>query len=456
MKELVNPYFLISISIFIVSFISSNFLNDSYSATRIIISIILSGYLFFEVIHKKGVVSLSLYKKIYILLFVYITLQAFFSPYINTSFEHSQQLYIGTSYLLFITLFLSLNSQKYSLTSYLYFISIVSSIYILAIAISFAFVELKVSDTIIYYFKNIRFLNHLQTLIIPSLGLGLLVSRKENVKTVLNILLILNFMLLFETGGRGSLYAILFSYLFLYLTNRNSKHIQDNLIQIGILFVGSLILYMVIYYLFSSFDRINHLLDIESSGRVLIYKTVIPYIFDWKYIITAIGFSSQDFALYGFLHPHNLFLYIFLGAGSLGLILFILIFFNSIWKLLKEYFSTKSIIKRYLFTIFLSLLIHSLVSGLYITPLTSITALYLFLVVHSYYCENEKVIIKSIYQKVNILFVTILVVSIPYLAYVNYKLKNQYSYSNDEKGTYRYVPGIMLYSIKIFNSSEEK
>jgi len=386
----------------------------------------------------------------YLLFFIYTGLQTYFSIFINTEFEIYQQLYISASFLLFISFFLYLREEEYSLSSYLYFILIISSIYSIFILFRFIEAELSFHDSIVYYFKNIRFLNHLQTLIIPSLGLALLVSKTELQRIILNISLIVNFMLLFETGARGTFYALILSYLYLYLRDKNSKHIRSNLLQILFLFISSLILYILVYYLFGDNNRFNHLLNLSSSGRVEIYKTLLPLIFDKEYFFSAIGFTSQDIALYGFLHPHNLFIYIFLGAGSLGLLLFIIMIFKTFFNMYNECRTSSSFVKHYIFTILLALFIHSQVSGIYITPLTSIVILYFFFILYKYYKKDNFKETTSINQRTISVYLIGLITLVLFLTYQNYMLNKSFVSSELNKGQY-YVPGIMLYDVKIFS-----
>ena len=446
-----NPYFFISIFIFSIHFIATGFINDNYSFTRIIITVSFSLYLLITLFYRdKRIKKKGTFNNLYILFFMYTGLQTYFSLFINTEFEIYQQLYISASFILFISFFLYLRDEEYSLSSYLSFILIISSIYSIFIVFRFVLAELSLYDSIIYYFRNIRFLNHLQTLIIPSLGLALLVSRTELQRIILNISLIVNFMLLFETGARGTFYALSFSYLYLYLRSKNSKHIRNNLLQILFLFISSLVLYIAVYYIFGDANKTNHLLNLSSSGRVEIYKTLLPLIFDKEYFFSAIGFSSQDIALYGFLHPHNIFIYIFLGAGSFGLLLFIVIISKTFFHIYNECSTSNSLIKHYIFTIFLALFIHAQVSGIYISPLTSIVILYFFFILYKYYKKANLKKITSINQRNTIVYLIGLITLVLFLTYQNYMLKKSFVSSELNKGQ-NYVPGIMLYNIKIFS-----
>lgn len=110
--------------------------------------------------------------------------------------------------------------------------------------------------------------------------------------------------------------------------------------------------------------------------KLEIYKNLIPVVFDSDYFFWAIGFLSLDTALYGFASPHNLFLYIFLGFGSLGLLLAIFFLVKYIKVILRNYLEDRSIVKTYLLISFFALIIHSMVSGIYLAILSMIVVFY--------------------------------------------------------------------------------
>jgi len=438
-----------SVLVFIVSFIFSNFIYDSYSVARVSVTILFSLLLTIKVI-SKPLVFLNMYKNIFFLLLLYALFESIFSSYISTPFEHLQQEYIAISYILFITTFYALKGDKYTLRSYLLFISLVSILYFLFILFTFLYDAFSIKDSVIYYFKNIRFLNHLQTLIIPSLGLALFLSKKESYKAFFTLLLILNFLLLIETGGRGSFYSLLIVYFLFFLTNLQTPRVKNNILLVGSIFVISLFLYISIHFLFIDKDIVNHILDASSSGRINIYKTLTPLVFQGDFFFSAIGFSSQDIATYGYLHPHNLFLYVFLGIGSFGLVLFIsgLLYYASL--IVSEYLKSQNSIKKYLFIILMALFIHSLVSGVYITPLISVVFLYFMILFRKYYLLDKYVVQSSNLKYFNTFFVILLLFSSLFLGAKNYMLKKEYDYPTTYKEFKLYNTGIMQYSTRIF------
>ena len=442
-----NALFSGSIIIFLITFIVSNFIYDSYSVARVLVTVLFSWIVIMKVIFNSSSFKfITVYSNIFILLFAYAFLQSYFSPYISTEFEHIQQEYIAVSYILVTITFLILKNEKYSLLSYLSFISLLSVVYMLFFLYSFIVDNLSIYDSIVYYFKNIRFLNHLQTMIIPSLGLGLILCKKELYKTFLILLLMLNFMLVFETGGRGSFYSISCVYLFLYLSNFKSKRVKENILLIVGVFLVSLAVYIAIYFIFDNIGSQNHILDLNVNGRMNIYKTLFPLLLENGFFLFSIGFSSQDFALYGYLHPHNLFLYIFLGMGLFGLLVFIGYLFYYMIKILAEYFYTTSLVKKYLLIIFMAGFIHSLISGVYITPLTSLLLLYLFLMLEKYYLKSQKTYHLYWGVKFSMICTVLIVLLNLSLGYKNYQLKEKHQYSDEYKKIQWHRPGIMLFS----------
>ncbi|WP_294967063.1 O-antigen ligase family protein [Sulfurimonas sp.] len=297
----------------------------------------------------------------------------------------------------------------------------------------------------------------MQTVIVPSLGLLLLLLKNKPDKAFVLILLTINFMLLLHTGARGSLYSIFGAFLLLYITNFYSKKIKFNMHLITVTFFISVILYFIAQYIFSVGGHSNHISSLESSGRIKIYLTLLPMITDINYLFHAIGFSSQDLAVTRFLHPHNILLYAFLGSGTIGLIAFSSILFYYAKNIITKYFSSLNLIKRYLLTILVSLFVHSLVSGIYITPLTSIMALYFFLIFQRYYFP-QRITLELSGSKllINGLFVISIAATAPILMITSIEDMNKYSYRvKDSNTTHSYHPGVMLGTDLIFEVNND-
>jgi len=449
MKYLFNPFFLGSTLVFIFYFIVSSFVYDSYSIGRVMVITLLGSLLVYELFYSKTIIyTTALYKNSFIILFLYAAVQGFISSYINSEFELLQQIFVSNYFLLVVSFFLLYKDKKYTLNSYLLFIIIIISIVFLFIIFSLILSNTSVLDTLNHYFKNFRLFNHLQTVVIPSLGLALLVVRSEMKKVFILVLLIINFLFLFETGARGSSYAIFISYSLLLVSNLKSKRVIQNIGTMGSVFFISLLLYFTLSWLYSGTSQSIHLYATHSSGRADIYNAILPYLFNIDHLIYALGFSTLSIDSYHFLSPHNIFLYSFLGMGSLGFVFFIVLLIYQIIQLLSSYFRSKSLIKRYLLVILFSILIHACVSGIYLSPLTILLLIYFFLILSKYYTKKSFTEYKSY---VNCFFVIGLVLSIFFLSIKNYNLREQYAYSKDDKGIHFFTPGIMYYTTKIFN-----
>jgi hypothetical protein len=270
-------------------------------------------------------------------------------------------------------------------------------------------------------------------------------------------LLVINFLLLLETGARGSSYAILFAYIFLLFTNIKSKRLQQHIGMMLFIYIFSFCFYNINSFLLNdniNSSRVEHLLSVVSSGRMDIYKVILPYLFDYQQVFSALGFSPVDLNGYQYLHPHNLILYMFLGLGSFGLVIFLGVSTYLLKLLLQEYFQSKNIIKKYLFIILLAMVVHSMVSGVYLTPLTALLILYLLFILSNYYLKKEKksrFISHNLYR-IELICIITFIVSINYLSYANYSLKEKYIFQKEYKGNRLYIPGIMRYSNFIFKN----
>ena len=432
------------LSIFSIHFLVAYYIYDIYSLDRVFVTLFLSLFVLKEVFSSKENLYVSWHFYGLLFLLFYGALQTLTSPYITTEFEVLQQLYIACFYILFIFALLLLQRVNYKLREYLLMVTTLSAMSILFMLIMFLLKSSNIYDIVIVNFGNIRIFNHLQTIIIPSLGLGLFLARDEKYRTLFTLLLILNFMLLLLTGARGSFYAILLAYTFLFVSSFSSKKIRRHILLMGSIFFLSVGLYMFLHYTYAEVGNFAHITTTVSAERLRIYKFLLHYVIDTDYFWSAIGFSSQDVALYNLLHPHNLFFYIFLGMGGFGLLLFTVLSFLFFKDILLKYLHTKQLYKRYLLIIFLALFIHSLVSGVYITPLTSLLFLFFIVVFLEAYKDEKRVgTLKSWTLRLPLV---VLVVATTVLTYENYVLKKRYEKREVLKNVRHFSPGIMLYN----------
>ncbi len=362
----------------------SIFVSSSYTLSRILTSLCLSIAIVIISLNKPFILTFIIKK--YFLFYIFCLLliyQSFNSLYINSSFEIQQQLYISLTILLYMTVILYTINQYHSIKIKTFIRMIILSSIFIYISI-FTIYTLNSDYTLVKsietLFDNRRFFNHLQTLFIPIIFYSMLISKSYKIRILLCLLIILNFYFIFLTGARGTLYSLLISSLIIFFSS--NKSIKIKLLYFYYFIVISFIVYQVGLYINDDFtEHSSHFNDIASSGRLYIFTTIIPNIFDFKYFFNAIGFATTDVAVVGFLHPHNLFLYIFLGSGTLGLIIFLYLISKVFFKIYITYISTSSsLYTKFITLTFISVFIHSLVSGVYITPLMSIYLLYFFIV----------------------------------------------------------------------------
>jgi hypothetical protein len=285
----------------------------------------------------------------------------------------------------------------------------------------------------------------------------MLISKSNKLKFLLSLLIILNFYFVFLTGARGTLYSLSISSLIIFLSS--NKNIKIKLLYFYTLIVISFIIYQIGLSITNFNEHSSHFKEIASSGRLHIYQTILPNIFKIKYFFNSVGFSSTDIFLVGFLHPHNLFLYIFLGSGTFGLMIFIYLIIKVFLKIYTGYISKSSslYIKFITFT-FMSVFIHSLVSGVYITPLTAIYLLYFFIVLFkSYSVRIYKVNDITTVYGINFNYSTIksfisglmiILIAIWYIYLIKVNLDFVIEYSNTKYS--KNIPGVFLFNENVY------
>ncbi|MEA3553636.1 MAG: O-antigen ligase family protein [Campylobacterota bacterium] len=444
----------------------SLFFASSYTTTRISINVALSFIVLYNLFYNFNLIKNTLLKfKILLILFLIPLFQSYYSPYINTALEFNQQVLISISYLLtiFIVLFIYFNNKHISVVKFIYTI-----VFINILIFSYLFLHFLATwdngslyKSLNIFFDNRRFLNQLQTIFIPVLLYAFFINGLKNIRYLVLFLLFINFYMLFFSGARGSLYSLFIASVIIYFST--TKDIKRQILQLFIIGVISyLIFYFINFILIDSSQQIfsNHLETFSSNGRKFIYTTILPYIFDLNHMFNSIGFASQDLAVTKHLHPHNLFLYIFLGFGTFGLILFTIISLYYLVKLWSIYKSKQTVKHTYLMFISISVVIHSQVSGLYITPLSTILLMYLFILLNNSYFKNidrNNVDKRSnIYTK---LFVYTIISLILILNFIYLKKaiedKKRIAFTKEEllnKELYKqYSPGIVLLNNKIYD-----
>ncbi len=449
-----NLAFIIIIALHIVG---SNYIYDSYSLDRISITI----YLIFSVT-MAIVFRASQFKQFNILLsflfllFMFAFLESFLSIHIDTAFEKLQQQYISATFLLYMFYYFTQRDTAYSLKNFLNLSLALTYIIFIAVLIDYSINlnthnDYSITTSILKYFKNIRVLNHLQTIMIPTLILYMHIEKRRFANMAITAAIAINVLAVIYTGARGTAYAVEFALLLLLISSFKNTQLRINIYKAHAIFLATILIYILISSSAAGANSL-HITDISSNGRLHIYTTTLPYLFDTNCFFNAIGFSSQDLAVTHFLHPHNILLYVFLGTGTAGMLLFIVYLLFVGRKILVQYLHQDEVTDRYLLTVLIAALTHSFVSGLYITPLTALLFIYFILIftrrydVSLFKVEN----IDRPIQILNILLAIIVVATNLFLLKENMDLKTHYEYKKHSEEKKVYHPGILLFSEKIY------
>lgn len=443
-------------ALLLIHIFMSTIIFDSYSIDRLILSVSLSLFVFYKILFKtSSLKNINIIKNPFVIFFIYLMFQTYFSTYINTPFEQTQQLFVSSTYLLATLISLLFLYSRYKIKDFLNLSFIASSIISLSLILYYFFNSLNgtctLNDLILIFFKNIRVLNHLQTFIIPALGLLLYLSKDKVMRTLTLLILIFNVLLLIHTGARGSIYAIEFMYLILLISNLNNKHLLKHILTLQIIYIFTAAVYFLSVYYAMDNGNALHITELGANGRKEIYITVLPLLAEPKYIFEAIGFLSTDSALYGYFHPHNIFLFIYLGAGMVGLIIFTILSIYYGLKIINKYFTFHTY-KRYYIAILIAVATHSMVSGLYVTPLTLILFMLYMAPLLKMCFKEDTATGKSNFKFINIflLLITSSILLISTQKALEYKTR--YNYQKDYNGTKKYNLGFMLYSKLIFHT----
>ncbi|MFV0210962.1 O-antigen ligase family protein, partial [Empedobacter falsenii] len=157
------------------------------------------------------------------------------------------------------------------------------------------------------------------SLLIPYIS-----SNFKNSSIIKKIYLLINLIisiLLFVLGStRGALVVVFLSLLFFVFTKKGYKKILYIMYSIPLVL---LFLFMVNSTGSSLLDRVNSTIETnDTSGRDYLWKEAMAEFYKYPLIGGRIEVSG--------IYPHNLFIEILMSTGVIGIILFILLFFNSI------------------------------------------------------------------------------------------------------------------------------
>jgi len=362
-----NNFIIYTLTSFPLIWFTSVILNlNGFDITRIATTIYIDAIVIYLFIVKRNDYHINIAIKTLIIAAIILIFQAInpFNIIYKNSFSMSQQIFISTTYLLLILFYISvINIFKNQIKAYLIGILYASLIIELFIILLMLFSTLN--HILALSFNNIRILNQIQIIIIPSLFMLLSHLRNLKYKLLTYIAIILNLLLVMFTGARGVTYALTIIYLFYFFKNKNiyTKRIS---IKIIITVVVSVILYMILKD--TPFIQNGHLKHFDilfnSDGRGVIYKTEFAMLSKPYYFFNAIGFSPHNIFYFGHFHPHNFLLYLANGGGVfIFIVLLILLFLFVYHTYNKAHFSI---------VILLSYILYSMVSGTYINPLSTL------------------------------------------------------------------------------------
>lgn len=435
-------------SIHILSIIG---IGTAYSFLRITEILIIDSFIIYIILSNKSKDSLVVIfkNKALFLLIMLMVFQSSYSRFTNLGFETVQQYLISTTYFLFAfsISFLIATNKKTSFKDFIVCIVRLYSLTVIAIIILSAYDNITLNNSVEVLFENRRFFNNIQTLMSPILFYFFFTSNSKINKLFYFTIITISILIIFSCGARGTLYSLAFASLIVFLTS-NSNVKQKIIFSFGLFLLLFLVQFFILDNIMQNTSS-NNLYTIDSSGRFEIYSTMLRAIADAKYIFNAIGFSSTDIEVTGFLHPHNLFFYIFLGSGTLGLLLSFIVIINYFRIIYKKYRTTNHLYYKMLTVSFLSTFFHSLLSGVYITPYV---AIYIFLF-FSYYghihrAENITSIRYNTTQNNTLIKLLLLSIIIINLTSLKKALDIELKTPRDNKTVN--VPGILLHTKEIY------
>lgn len=306
--------------------------------------------------------------KICSLIFI-ITL--FISDLFNSSYVFYSYLYdlyfIGIVGLVF----LFLNEFQKSISIYFVMACLITYCLFASVAIAF---YLRVSHGLyvnyhtILSFANPRFLNQVQIwFVLPILYLSVREKIRKKSSIFYNIALSLTLSLIVTLDARGLFIAVTGGMVLITILNKSDRSLWIKTILIN-MFAGiiiSLVFFKLIPFLYSGQGDVIPEIRTSSSGRIELWTNSISNSSFW-----GNGGGSFVCGGYKFGHPHNSVLTVIYEWGVIPALAYISLFLI----LLKHVFSTKARLGQILGVNVLIGVAYSLVSGVFIMPLSQLMA----------------------------------------------------------------------------------
>lgn len=384
--------------------VSTIFHFNSYNIIRIAINIIIICFIIYSMlINKKRYYTIN--NNIIALLIILITtLLQTYNPLTNISdsiYNTLQQIFISTSFILYLIFFILVKDILKNKAKAFYISMLLSSL-IIEVSILIVTYFNNFNHAIILLFYNIRILNQIQVIIIPSLYILFLYTKNKLFKLLTMNSIIFNLIILINTGARGTTISLIAIFLFYIFKTRKQDISKKLSILITSTILTSISIYLLLYHynFFSHSDTTHFKMLFNTDGRMAIFKTEMLIFAHIKYYISAIGFTPHNTFNIGHFHPHNIFLYMLNGGGIIAAVLFFFI--------TAKYFLHISSKQHLHIVIPIAYLLYSLVTGTVINPLLTLFILF-YLVTFPLKIQDSKTLkIDTYYLKIFMLFIVVL------------------------------------------------
>lgn len=217
--------------------------------------------------------------------------------------------------------------------------------------------------------------NFLAMFIVPLFFLsfpGIIAMKEVAYKYICYVLYIFPLLVLCLTGSRAGMIALVASILFFFLLYKKKRKLTDADSSLSTIAVSFFAILNIIYLFFSVYGY-----QATRGGdlvRIEIYKYSLQMLrADWLFgiglgtfydKITALSVGNSSFQSNGLsyaLHPHNLFMGIWLSIGLLGMLAFFYLLYLIISKLMQKITVTSSLV----FAALVAILIHGLFDTTY-------------------------------------------------------------------------------------------
>lgn len=230
----------------------------------------------------------------------------------------------------------------------------------------------------VFGFSNKRIFNQTQTWTLPMMASASILFGSKGGKVRSSLIALLSFwwMLVFASGARGTFVAVVFSVILCSVIFKFRAK-KWAIIQVESLFAGLFLYFLFFYFLTSSETSTISRLGVGSRWHD--WSLMVPDILSNPFI----GHGPMQFSLYssGFknAHPHNAFLLFSYEWGLLptlllsGMVLLMLYKFVGYVRIRENLIAEKEYVFIIgIFSTLVAVIVHSMVSGIAVTPLSQI------------------------------------------------------------------------------------